>query len=154
MNKWVLYVASTVHLIWGICILQGPAAMATTPTHVLGWLIPDHTWLGIGLLAISVCSLYSTSRADLLSLLLVLPQQATLMLSAAGSLSMVLAGHYADGVIRPQQFILADQITVVALAFGHSAAIIDYYGRMPIAQARTWWARQWARVDAPPEGDV
>ena len=53
-----------------------------------------------------------------------LPQQALLSMSMLGSINAVARSTYADGVLRPQIFILSDQLPIILLAVCHTVAII------------------------------
>lgn len=54
---------------------------------------------------------------------LLLPQQALLMMSAAGVIEAIWLAQFADGVFRPRAFIAADQMYSVLAAIGHTVAI-------------------------------
>lgn len=56
--------------------------------------------------------------------LCLLPQQATLMLSAMSAISSVMASHYADGVLRPRAFIFADQWGNIIPAILHTTYVV------------------------------
>jgi len=62
------------------------------------------------------------------AIFLMLPQQFILPLSAFGALAAMWSGHFADGVIRPHAFLIADQAPAVLLAIFHTAAIIRLNG--------------------------
>ena len=49
-----------------------------------------------------------------------------LLTMAASSLSQDLQGRYADGVVRPWQFILLDQLSVLLIPILYTAVIIDW----------------------------
>jgi hypothetical protein len=54
----------------------------------------------------------------------VLPQQFMLVLSAGAASSAMFSSHFADGVIRPQAFIVSDQIPAVLIAVFHVVIVI------------------------------
>jgi hypothetical protein len=59
-----------------------------------------------------------------------IPQQALLMMSAAGAIESMWLGQFADGVLRPHAFIAADQFYSVLAALGHTVAIIAHARRV------------------------
>jgi hypothetical protein len=63
-------------------------------------------------------------------LLFLIPQQALLMMSAAGAIESMWLGQFADGIIRPHAFIAADQFYSVLAALGHTIAIIAHARRI------------------------
>lgn len=54
-------------------------------------------------------------------------QQAMLVLFAVGPIAAIISSSYADGVIRPRGFILADQFPHVTPVVVHFAAVIGYW---------------------------
>lgn len=62
-------------------------------------------------------------------LFFLIPQQALLMMSAAGAVESIYLGQFADGVLRPRAFIAADQFYSVLAACGHTIAIIAHARR-------------------------
>ena len=66
------------------------------------------------------------SRPTTTGMLLLLPQQTILVISASGALRAAVQGHYADGVARPGAFILADQLPVVVLMLCHWWALVRH----------------------------
>ena len=57
-------------------------------------------------------------------ILALIPQEIVLSISAAGALKAMWTGSFADGVLRSNVFIAADQVYSVILAIGHALAII------------------------------
>jgi hypothetical protein len=63
-----------------------------------------------------------------------LPQQAILTVSAYAAAAAVVTAHYADGVIRPRPFILADQAPVILTFALHTAAVVEMHARQTAAE--------------------
>ncbi len=63
-----------------------------------------------------------------------MPQQILLMMSAAGAVESMWLGQFADGVLRPHTFIIADQIYSILAAIGHTVAIIMHARRINAQQ--------------------
>jgi hypothetical protein len=57
-------------------------------------------------------------------LLLLLPQETLLLITALGAALALMLGHYADGVIRPRPFILADQLPRLLGPIVYGAAML------------------------------
>lgn len=55
-----------------------------------------------------------------------MPQQIFLIMTTGSAIDFVIMQHYADGVIRPWQFILQDQLPSIVLAIGYYFAILDF----------------------------
>ena len=79
--------------------------------------------------ALSIAALRSQSRVR--SVLLLLPQQTLLVITAIGAILAAISGHYADGVPRPTLFILADQFPPILIAGAHTLAIISHAKNIP-----------------------
>ena len=122
----VVWYAVALHLIWAICLFVSPAALHATAVAGPARLFPNRFGLAILLIAVASVAVISLflKRLTPEKILLLVPQQLMLGLSAAAALSAMSHGHFADGVTRPHTFLVADQIpTVLALVF-HSATIV------------------------------
>lgn len=118
--------AICLHLEWATLLLIDSSAANATALHSLFRYIPE-----IHVLALTVASAAILAGIGLwtyrpLIMLLLIPQQILLMMSAAGTIDAVWLGHFADGVIRPRAFIAADQCYAVLAAIGHTVAIIGH----------------------------
>ncbi len=49
------------------------------------------------------------------------------MISAVGALGAMITGMFADGVVRPHEFIIADQVPAVLLALMTVLALMERY---------------------------
>ena len=56
-----------------------------------------------------------------------LPQHAFLLLTTGSAVNLIMQQHYADGVMRPWQFILQDQLPIIILTFAYAFAMFDFY---------------------------
>ncbi len=84
---------------------------------------------GVALLAL--CGLFTRTPWVVF---LLMPQQILLMMSAAGAVESMWLGQFADGVLRPHTFIIADQIYSILAAIGHTVAIIMHARRINAQQ--------------------
>ena len=128
-HPWVLYIAMMQHGIWALLLLVSENGLHTAPMSAF---IGLGRWGAFAALSVItgmaiVGSRYGLSRNT--GLLLVLPQQAALVMSAVSVAGLIAGSHYADGVIRPWEFIAADQSGGIILAVMHTGAIIDRYSK-------------------------
>lgn len=114
----------TLHVWWAIMLFGNEAALKTTAINALHDVIEDRFDMIFWLLSASSCSLVGWLIRRPWAGILLIPQSVLLWLSAAGVLSSVFLGHFADGVDRAREFIAADQMIYVFLAAGHTAALI------------------------------
>lgn len=139
--KWIFFVATFIHFIWGLIVFRSIEALYTTPTFVLGLIINNHTILGLVLMLISICSIigYLQKTSNIKHIILLVPQQVTLCISAFGALYMVMSGHYADGVPRSTDFMLVDQLPIISIALCHFLALFEEQGQIVINKMRSIW---------------
>jgi hypothetical protein len=76
---------------------------------------------------------------NLFGAMLLMPQQATLMLSAFTAGSCIWNGHYFDLEPRPRVFIAADQLPSILAMVIHTFALLDWHV----------WSRRNLRCEAP-----
>lgn len=126
--KWLILIVSFIHVVWGLLIFRSLDALMTTPTYALALFIPNNNLLAFILFAAAFLGIigYMEDKSETKKLLYLLPQQICLFISAFGSLYMILNGHYADGITRSFDFMLSDQIPIMAIALGHFFSIIQY----------------------------
>lgn len=121
----VLY-AIALHLTWaGILIVDDVATQATALNAVYRYIDPVPLLIAVLVTAASL-ALFGLYLSSPVALLLLLPQQLILMMSAAGAFEAMWNMQFADGVIRPVAFIAADQIYSILAAIGHTAALIRH----------------------------
>ena len=128
--NWIVVVAIIVHGSWGLMLLFSDHPLSTTPMANAPW--RNNRLLGaiIYLTAASVASfpmLVKDLDDDWRGLVCCIPQQFLMMLSASTAIQCVVDGHYADGELRPWQFILADQLWVIVGMTCHTASLFDWY---------------------------
>jgi hypothetical protein len=122
--RLIIWYAICLHCLWAVLLLSDHAATGATPVHVYH-AVPR--WLLVAiLLAASGFAGYGVTRRRPTrpALVALLPQQALLVISAAGAVTAVVAAHYGDGVTRARSFILADQAPVILAMLLHTAAML------------------------------
>lgn len=121
MGVWF---AVILHLVWAITLFCTPSARRTTGIWALTQLFPNRFGLAFLLLVVAGCAAASLfMHISLGKILLLAPQQIFLGISAAGAIRAMVLSHFADGVIRPSGFLVADQVPVVLALLIHSATI-------------------------------
>ena len=127
---WIILTAVLVHLTWGVLLLVSDAPLSTAPmaeTPFKGHqYIAAVIYLVAGLMAILPMALRSIDNSWW-ALILCIPQQFLLTISASASIHCVLRSSYADGVLRPWEFILADQAFGIIGSMVHTLALLDWY---------------------------
>jgi ABC-type Na+ efflux pump permease subunit len=113
-----IWYAVTLHMIWAVLLVLNVGATGATAVHGPAKLFPNHYGLAALLVIVAGCALLGIymDGPSATKILLLVPQQLMLGLSAAAALNAMTDGHFADGVERSRAFIIADQSPAV-LAF-------------------------------------
>lgn len=128
-NKWIMWYAIVLHWIWGVILLISRTPLnitAINPMIHLHLVSPEGAgafYLAVSFLAF--IGLFAAPRA--VSLLLLLPQQLALIVSAYGAIVSMALGTFADGTIRDRAFLIADQSPVVIICLMHIGAVYTNY---------------------------
>lgn len=109
---------------WAILLFADPMAVGATPVAALYGVFRSDVGLaaalgGAGMLA--ACALFAKLPWPIV---LMIPQQSLLLISAFGAITAIVTGQYADGVERARGFIAADQVHIILAATSHAFAII------------------------------
>ncbi len=127
LGKYIILVASLMHVLWAVLLVSYPTASGTTPLHILVQ-ICGGPWRTAAVLvtAASTAMFYPFVRkvGKHAFALMLIPQQTLLFLSAGAGIDAATNGQYADGVARGWPFILSDQSAIVALAILYTIAVI------------------------------
>lgn len=119
----VIY-AISLHLAWAFILLIDESAVNATALNALYRYIHPPIFLAVAVAAAALLALVAVFTRPSWTLVLLLPQQVLLMMSAAGAIEAIWTAQFADGVVRTRGFIAADQFYSVLAAIGHTAAII------------------------------
>lgn len=122
-----IWTAIILHLIWvTLLVIPGTRAGNSTPVHEVVVLAGGELPAAAALATVALAALYGTTRSMSArsKILLVLPQQLLLGISAAGAILAMYHSHYADGVMRSGTFIVADQLAIVLAWLSHTAAVL------------------------------
>jgi hypothetical protein len=138
INFPIIMIVIVQQYIWAVTLLFDPTAHLATAVNVLfttheiiwtlAWPIeipPDIPTVSIVLAAASTLAGASfLMRKTRSTVLMLLPQQFLLYVSAGGAFRAITEGHFADGVARSFGFLLVDQCLVFLVAFFHTWAIM------------------------------
>lgn len=122
--------AIVLHLVWAWLLVFDPSPLNVNAIDALYRYIHPAPVLIVVIMSAALMALAGIFTTKPWILLLLIPQQALLMMSAAGAIESMWLGQFADGVLRPHSFIVADQIYSVLAAVGHTTAIIFHAMRV------------------------
>lgn len=123
--------AVCLHLTWAILIWVDPTAVNATALNaayrpIARFVSSDfHVLSGI-LVTVALTATYGMFTRIPWVVVLLLPQQLVLMMSASGAIEAIWLGQFADGVARARAFLAADQCYSILAAIGHTTAIIAH----------------------------
>ena len=127
-NNLIIYYAIILQAITVLFLLTSPVPILVASLGVFYkiFMIPQ---IGALLMLLSIIlatiGLFVKTQSRL-HFLFFIPQYLFLLLTAGSALNYVFEGHYADGVIRPWQFIFIDQIHSMILAFLYTSSIFRF----------------------------
>ena len=107
------------------CLVWNPAAGNATAVHALVLVFPPAIAAYIiGAAATLVVIGFREDREKITTLLCLVPQQLLLYIGAGGAAEAIWASQFADGVLRPQAFLMVDQCPPILLAVCHSWSLM------------------------------
>lgn len=124
----ILCYAVILHAAWGVMLLFSSNQLRTTPLAYTT-LHFGQQFGGAVIFVSALLAVYGLYNPGLVGLLISLPQNALLFVAATSGVVSAVTGHYPDGVIRPHEFILTDQLPMIGLAPLHALALVFYHGR-------------------------
>jgi len=129
---WIILSAICLHLLWaGILFQAGPFdslkghPLDTVPLS--GYRRYPFDIVAGFLFFSSLLAIVSFFYRGWIGFLLLALQQTIMITSAMSAVTAVIDGSYADGVLRPMLFILADQAWTIVGAVMHTFAILDVH---------------------------
>ncbi len=131
-NGNITIVAVTVmDLITALLIMTDPHQLLVARLGIFYQIFPSHaSFFGAVLMLFSVaCATYALVRpinTSFKRFLLFIPQQLFLLASLCSAIDYIVLQHYADGVIRPWQFIFQDQLPPIILSLGYFFGILSF----------------------------
>ena len=129
MSATIVWFATIQHIVWGLLLIPTGVALNATALSAFREHSEHHVLIAVLLFTAAACAALGLTRPTLgwRSMLLMLPQQAILTVSAVTALLAITTGRYGDGVERPQAFIAADQLPVILLLVFYTVAVIDLH---------------------------
>lgn len=115
--------AIALHIVWVVVILIDVSSIHATALAALARYIEPPLLLAFVITVAVILALIGLFTRSSWIVMFLLPQQALLMMGAAGAIEAIWLSQFADGVIRPRAFIAADQMYAVLAAIGHTTAI-------------------------------
>ena len=134
-----IIMAITLHFFWAAGLSSDPSSIGATGPHALVVIATNpHIAAAILFTVATLATLGTLLSAEItrdlcrvirvsetwVRIFLLLPQQVILWFSLVGAIDAMWLGQFADGVERPHWFLIVDQIPVVLVALGHTAALL------------------------------
>ncbi len=113
-------IAVAIHATWAMLILHDESALNANAVHALFRFVQSPQLLALVLMLVAASALAGSFIGNMW---LLMPQQVVLVLSGVGAIESIWLAQFADGVLRPHAFIMADQVYSIYLAIGHTVAI-------------------------------
>lgn len=132
-NFIILY-AVLLHLFWGISMLADPSANMISGVagvkSLIGAAAAPYVFIAAALLGLQA----TIGEPRIWKAYIGVPQQFLLVLSSVGAIGCMIKGAFADNVIRPHAFLIADQSPVLIVAALHIAALLSivHHSRLPL----------------------
>ena len=129
LSIMVMY-AIVLHACWTVILLFDATAINATAVNAIYRFIESAPLLALTLGICTCSAIVGLFTRSPIIVILLMPQQVILMMSAAGAVEAIWNSQFADGVIRDRGFIAADQLYSVIAALGHTVAIIAHGRRI------------------------
>ena len=121
----IVWYAIIIHWIWGCMLLSSPSPLGITAISAVskfGLVNPSQAALLYFI--VSFLAMVGLMAPKWSGLVFLIPQQVVLIVSAWGAINAMVLGQFADGVIRPIPFLVADQAPAVVSAVLYLVALI------------------------------
>lgn len=121
----VIAYAICLHALWAALLITDQSVKKITAIASLTQYV-TYPWgaaLFFTVAALACVGLFAQGRR--VRLLLLLPQQAILFLSAGGAMEAIWVSHFPDGYVASRAFIAADQFPAILVAIAHTWAILQ-----------------------------
>ncbi|MBX3579934.1 MAG: hypothetical protein KF723_22250 [Rhizobiaceae bacterium] len=121
----VVGIAIALHLIWAVGLIADPQAIHATALHAM-LAVTGSSIASAGVFAAvaTLAVVGMVAHRVPVRVILILPQHLVLWISVAGEAYAMWLGQFADGTIRSHWFLIVDQVPVILIACGHTAALL------------------------------
>lgn len=128
-NYFIIFYATVLQIITGIILLFSPTAIQVAQLGIFNQIFP-YKLGGVLILLSVILAVFADLKIKnkLVNILLHIPQEFFLILTAISAILYISLGHYADGVVRSQAFILIDQLPGIILAVLYLVFLFDFAG--------------------------
>lgn len=125
--RWhiIITIACALHFTQALALSVNPSVVGVTSIFTIGRTLGAPLTITVFVAAAGLALWSQLLHYGQTKALMLIPQQMLLFISAAGALGYMYVSHFADGVVRPQAFIVADQSVTILLALGHAWALIE-----------------------------
>lgn len=118
-------VACTMHAIWSLGLVLEPTAINATGLHTVLVIAREPIYASFLFAIVAFLAVLGViARETWRRVIFMLPQQIVLWFSVVGAAHAMYLGQFADGVERGHWFLIVDQIPVILIAAGHTAALL------------------------------
>lgn len=121
-----VWYAVALHGLWAILLFVSASTLGATAISGPAELFPNRIGLAILFIVVAACALLGIymKKPSPTKVMLLVPQQIMLGLSAFAAIEAMVHSQFADGIVRPQPFLIADQAPAVLALLVHSATIV------------------------------
>lgn len=124
----MIWYGAILHLVWGLMLMASPTVLGVTAVNsILSFGIINANTAGAFYILVALMALIGLNSTRKRDIILLIPQSLLLLLSAYGAINAMILGQFADGVVRPFQFLIADQSPAVITAILHMVAVVAMY---------------------------
>lgn len=125
IRQWMILYAVLLHWVWGATLLSSSTPLGVTAISAILTLgIVSGTTVGLFYLLIAFLALIGIFAPRPVNTIFLLPQTIVLWIGAYGASQAMWLGVFADGVIRPRSFLIADQAPAIIAAICHTGAVV------------------------------
>ncbi len=126
-NRFIILYAILLQGITSLLILSSSEPLRVANLGIFYDLFINYRFGAVLMLLATLSALMGFfKKGDGLRFLFFFPQLAFLVLTSSSALHYVIQGYYADGVMRPWQFILVDQLPALVATVLYTFAIFDF----------------------------
>lgn len=117
--------ACLMHIVWSVGLVLQPDAIHATGLHTVLVIAREPIYAAFIFGLVAFLAMVGIAAENIAArVTMILPQQIVLWFSVVGAMRAMYLGEFADGTVRAHWFLVVDQIPVVLIALGHTAALL------------------------------